>query len=611
MQNEFEVLNRHLASESIIEGMPVTLMALFWLYISTEPCQLVTCDAAAIATAFPPYVHTLPPSERALSAAEVTALQGSRCTVLPVTSDQWLTIEFQHGSVVNRVPHRESAFFERDIEFSIPGAKQCVAQGRRACPSCRTPPFVTRSLAKQLHARLYGTGAMHAGIVSTNGTALTSDDFSCAGWSVPDAQHWLGFFQTPPFRQAWIAILSAFLGMLSSAYHLTRTYTYTTDPSASLWALPQVSLGPSTAGETSHASTLEDTCPDAADGGDALTLRLPAPEHEGCAVAEGSEVHPLPGMHVEAGEPMQGMPQHRGTASRPGGCVTWPDDSADRGTGAVRAAEASDRSARRSWVGTSLEVPPELGATLLYCVVVYLCFAADVLFFVHLGWQLVYNALLAAPHLSLIGAAFVAVLSAGCAKACVVAGVSSWRRWAAAFGQVRAPVFRSDRKPSCASCWRLCASCQGSLPLICRHNCATRARAAAVSPCLRRAPYASLRPCLLHHGCACADALHRGAGASDVDLRAACCATLGSLRRARGGCRVQRRAASGRHGDGRVAGACGRLRLAQLVAAHLRSVAAARGARGARGRRVCGAAPRGRRAAPREWHGEREVVGSS
>lgn len=104
---------------------------------------------------------------------------------------------------------------------------------RNCCDDCRGVAVY--------HQKLFQSGAIRlipAGVTVPNGTVISADTLNCAGSIVPQWYHWLGMFQTPPFSQAWIAILSATLGILTGAYHLTRTYT-TED--SSLWAIPSSS----------------------------------------------------------------------------------------------------------------------------------------------------------------------------------------------------------------------------------------------------------------------------------------------------------------------------------------------------------------------------------
>lgn len=183
-------INHHFAVESIIEGMPVTLMALFALNLQSLPCQLITCDPSTIAATFPPYVNQFPPSARTLSAVEAAALQGSRCPGLPLTPDGWLTVEFSRGSI-NRTdsrPVRPQGFFERVIEVELHGAaaaqsgsgsqhhSQCHEHreqapppaGRTICiasaPVCGNPPA---SPLRACHIRPEGCGHKRTQALST------------------------------------------------------------------------------------------------------------------------------------------------------------------------------------------------------------------------------------------------------------------------------------------------------------------------------------------------------------------------------------------------------------------------------------------------------------
>lgn len=123
----------HFAAESLIEGFPLTFLALTWLYTQSSPCQFVTCDPATISATFPDYVLTLPASPRPLSAAEVAVLQASSCGALPLTSDGWFTMPHDLGSTSKGRLGRSSGFFERVIEFTLSGASSSLAGGLAGC----------------------------------------------------------------------------------------------------------------------------------------------------------------------------------------------------------------------------------------------------------------------------------------------------------------------------------------------------------------------------------------------------------------------------------------------------------------------------------------------
>lgn len=123
-------LERHLrdleadfATESLFEGLPLTFLAFIHMFVRTDPCELATCDAATIAATFPPYVQSaLPPSGRPLTPAEAAALQGARCTALPLTADGWFTMRKGIYDRARAALDRSSGFFERPIEFPLYGA---------------------------------------------------------------------------------------------------------------------------------------------------------------------------------------------------------------------------------------------------------------------------------------------------------------------------------------------------------------------------------------------------------------------------------------------------------------------------------------------------------
>ena len=127
-------LERHLrdleadfATESLFEGLPLTFLAFIHMFIQTEPCQFVTCDAGTIAATFPPYVQSaLPPSTRPLTPAEAAALQGRRCAALPLTADGWFTMQKGVYDSARAALSRASGFFERPIEFPLYGVALAV-----------------------------------------------------------------------------------------------------------------------------------------------------------------------------------------------------------------------------------------------------------------------------------------------------------------------------------------------------------------------------------------------------------------------------------------------------------------------------------------------------
>ena len=133
LQQQMNEVVAHFAAESLIEGIPLTFLALTWLYAQSSPCQFVTCDPATITETFPGYVLTLPDSPGPLSAAEVTALQGSSCGALPLTSDGWFTMPHELGSASKELLGRSSGFFERVIEFTLSGASPSLAGGPAGC----------------------------------------------------------------------------------------------------------------------------------------------------------------------------------------------------------------------------------------------------------------------------------------------------------------------------------------------------------------------------------------------------------------------------------------------------------------------------------------------
>eukprot|EP00892_Ulva_mutabilis_P012490 jgi/Ulvmu1/9613/UM054_0043.1 len=378
LQQHLKGISDHFAAESVIEGMPLTFLALSWLYTQTQPCQFVTCDPAAIAANFPPYVHTLPPSQRLLSATEVTAMQGSTCNALPLSSDGWFTMPY---STAYQPIDRSSSFFERVIEFPLPG------------------------------------------VTAANGTVLTTDDFSCAGWSAPD-HDWLGFFQVPAFRNAWIPILSAVMGMLASAYHLTRTHT--TDASTSLWALPPLApatsaarlsaVAPAPASAAAEASISMHVL-DMSPGG-AVLHSADGPPNASTAPKHSASTEPAAPKHSASTEPAAA----RHTS------VQLPTDAP--------ALQSHTLRMRRRSVRELLNAQPDLLRVLGHVSTAYLCFAVDVVVILHLIWQLMAHTLLAAPHLSLHGVIFLGIFVLAALRAVAIAGVGSPSAWFSAWGQV-------------------------------------------------------------------------------------------------------------------------------------------------------------------------------
>lgn len=114
-------LAAYFATESLFEGVPLTILAFIQMFVDTEPCHLSTCNQDTIAATFPPYVHTLPPSPRPLSAAEAAALQGADCGYYPITQDGWLTIQHSVYMAGLKANDRPSGFFERLIEIQLQG----------------------------------------------------------------------------------------------------------------------------------------------------------------------------------------------------------------------------------------------------------------------------------------------------------------------------------------------------------------------------------------------------------------------------------------------------------------------------------------------------------
>ena len=274
---------------------------------------------------------------------------------------------------------------------------------------------------------------MHAGMLSGNGAALTTDAFSCVGWSSPDPQHWLGFFQAPPFREAWIPILSAGIGILSSAYHLTRIYT--TDEASSLWALPDPELGPTGAARPSRAAVAPlpaaNPHPSSSAASAGTAGSDPAADVLGRGVCEADERNPegIPASALTAHAPATSTSAVVRTASPRsigGFRVDPPDPPRNSGHGRVL----------RESVRGLLAAQPQLAQLLQYTAAVYACFVVDVTVTMHLWWQLIAMMMLVAPHLSLHGTLIAAVFGLAAGRAAVVAGTRSLRAWLSAFGKV-------------------------------------------------------------------------------------------------------------------------------------------------------------------------------
>lgn len=302
-----------------------------------------------------------------------------------------------------------------------------------------------------------------AGITATNGTVLTEDYFSCAGSSVPDPHHWLGLFQVPPFRKAWIPILSAALGILAAAYHLTRMYT--TNAATSLWALQDAPQPPGVHATTplpvasdAHGSDAVDVCAARRATGDACILHplplcsegddeisggpascaadaagtracSPGPERTGMHMGpmpESSDIHPAAGGHGQSSLDLPDLGEgggHEGVAEQR---MCAADDAVE--TGEVEG--HSMRSAHAARADTRLVAA--------YHLVVLACFTVDLIFTLHLWWQLVAFVLMIAPHRSLHGVLILGLLALAAARAAVVSGLRPWRTWLGTWGEVRA-----------------------------------------------------------------------------------------------------------------------------------------------------------------------------
>eukprot|EP00892_Ulva_mutabilis_P005474 jgi/Ulvmu1/3299/UM153_0011.1 len=73
---------------------------------------------------------------------------------------------------------------------------------------------------------------------------------------------------------------------------------------------------------------------------------------------------------------------------------------------------------------------------LLHTGTAYACFAVNVVFMLHMMWQLVVHALLFAPHLALQSVVFSPLFLLAALRAVVVAGVGSAWAWFSAWGQM-------------------------------------------------------------------------------------------------------------------------------------------------------------------------------
>ena len=142
LQQAYAAIGGHFAAESLLEGLPLTLLAFSWLYMITDPCQFVTCDPATISATFPDHVLTLPDSPRPLSAAEVAALQGSSCSALPLTADGWFTLPYSSGRPGQDLTRRATGFLERIIEFPIDGATPLLSRDSACLSGPAMSPIV-------------------------------------------------------------------------------------------------------------------------------------------------------------------------------------------------------------------------------------------------------------------------------------------------------------------------------------------------------------------------------------------------------------------------------------------------------------------------------------
>ena len=288
-------------------------------------------------------------------------------------------------------------------------------------------------------------GLCHAGITAGNGTVLTTDTFSCVGWSSTDARHWLGMFTAPPFRDAWIPILSATLGVLASAYHLTRIYT--TDEATSLWALPDPELGPTSVGaaKPSLTSVAPEPTPTSAHtpapaAGAAAAPALPTAEPPERAVCEADEI--TTDLHrddfrcdLSVHTPTE-APCRAAASSVAMRGASWRSDGGAPPPPPPRRGSRASRVSRLSVRGL-LAAQPQLAQLLLYTAAVYACFVVDITFMMHLWLQFVATMLLVAPHVSLHGAAIALLFGLAALRAVVVTGTGSTRAWLSAFSKVR------------------------------------------------------------------------------------------------------------------------------------------------------------------------------
>lgn len=104
----------------MLEGVPLVFLATIYIYLLTDLCRFVTCDAAAIKHAFPSSVLTLP-SAPPISEAQVLAIHSHdhHCSHLPLTSDGWFT--FDRDILNTTFVDRKAAPLERVVEFEVTG----------------------------------------------------------------------------------------------------------------------------------------------------------------------------------------------------------------------------------------------------------------------------------------------------------------------------------------------------------------------------------------------------------------------------------------------------------------------------------------------------------
>lgn len=121
-QLHLEEISDHFASESLLEGIPLTGVATVWLSAVSTSCRFASCRASSIVQSFPPYGKSLPASPRDLTPAEVVAAQHGTCTALPLTSDGWFTIGLHNANIEPYVPARKAQYLDRHIGFHLNGA---------------------------------------------------------------------------------------------------------------------------------------------------------------------------------------------------------------------------------------------------------------------------------------------------------------------------------------------------------------------------------------------------------------------------------------------------------------------------------------------------------